>query len=263
MIASVVVTFRRNDFTIMNDEQLLRYSRQIMLPQVDVAGQETLLSARVLIIGLGGLGAPVAMYLAAAGVGELTLVDDDVVDLANLQRQIIHDTQSIGQRKTDSAKKRLNEINPDIKINIISSKLDDKNLRSEINKSDVVIDATDNFKSRFLINAACVAEKKPLVSGAAIRMEGQVSVFDLNKKGSPCYRCLYKDDGTEENQNCTENGVLAPVVGIIGSIQACEGLKILLNVGEPLLGKLLLLDAVTMEWRTIKIKPDPECPVCG
>jgi len=251
----------------MNDEQLLRYSRQIMLPQVDVAGQETLLSSKALIIGLGGLGAPVAMYLAAAGVGELTLVDDDVVDLANLQRQIIHDTGSIGQQKTGSAKKRLHEINPDIKINIISSKLDDKNLRSEIKISDVVIDATDNFKSRFQINAACVAEKKPLVSGAAIRMEGQVSVFDMSIKGSPCYRCLYKDDeadgGIGENQNCTENGVLAPVVGIIGSIQACEALKILLNIGEPLLGKLLLLDAMTMEWRTIKITPDPECPVCG
>ncbi len=251
----------------MNDEQLLRYSRQIMLPQVDVAGQETLLSSKALIIGLGGLGAPVAMYLAAAGVGELTLVDDDVVDLANLQRQIIHDTISIDQRKTESAKKRLHGINPDIKINIINSKLDEKNLRSEIKKSDVVIDATDNFMSRFQINAACVAEKKPLVSGAAIRMEGQVSVFDMNKKGSPCYRCLYKDDETDggisENQNCTENGVLAPVVGIIGSIQACEALKILLKTGEPLIGKLLLLDAMTMEWRIIKINPDPECPVCG
>ena len=251
----------------MNDEQLLRYSRQIMLPQVDVAGQETLLSSRVLIIGLGGLGAPVAMYLAAAGVGELTLVDNDVVDLGNLQRQIIHDTSSIGQRKTDSAKKRLNEINPETKINLISSKPGDNDLRAEIKKSDLIIDATDNFKTRFQINTACVAEKKPLVSGAAIRMEGQVSVFDMSKKGSPCYRCLYKDDGTydggEENQNCTENGVLAPVVGIIGSIQACEGLKILLDLGEPLLGKLLLLDATTMEWRTIKINPDPECPVCG
>ncbi|MFV1993364.1 MAG: ThiF family adenylyltransferase [Acidiferrobacterales bacterium] len=247
----------------MNDEQLLRYSRQIMLPQVDVAGQETLLSSKALIIGIGGLGAPVAMYLAAAGVGELTLVDNDNVDLGNLQRQIIHDTFSIGQRKTDSAKKRLNAINPETKINLISSKLGGSDLRAEIKKSDVIIDATDNFKTRFQINAACVTEKKPLVSGAAIRMEGQVSVFDMSTNGSPCYRCLYKDDGGEENQNCTENGVLAPVVGIIGSIQACESLKILLNLGEPLLGKLLLLDATTMEWRTIKINPDPECPVCG
>lgn len=247
----------------MNDEQLLRYSRQIMLPQVDVAGQDILLASKALIIGMGGLGAPVAMYLAAAGVGELTLVDDDKVDLANLQRQIIYDTQSIGNLKVEAAKERLLKINPEIKINVISSRLSDKELTSEIKKADVVIDATDNFATRFQINTACVAEKKPLVSGAAIRMEGQVSVFDNRLEKSPCYRCLYNDIDNDADQNCTENGVLAPVVGIIGSIQACETIKILIPVGEVLVGKLLLLDASTMEWRTIKVKPDPACPVCG
>lgn len=247
----------------MNDEQLLRYSRQIMLPQVDVAGQDILLSSKALIIGMGGLGAPAAMYLAAAGVGELTLVDNDKVDLANLQRQIIYDTQSIGKLKVEAAQSRLLKINPDTKINSISSRLDEKELRSEIKKADIIIDATDNFKTRFQINAACVAEKKPLVSGAAIRMEGQVSVFDNRLDDSPCYRCLYNDNGDDADQNCTENGVLAPVVGIIGSIQACEAIKILIPVGEVLVGKLLLLDASSMEWRTIKVKPDPECPVCG
>lgn len=247
----------------MNDDQLLRYSRQIMLPQVDVAGQDILLSSKVLIIGLGGLGAPVAMYLAAAGIGELTLVDDDEVDLGNLQRQIIYDTQAIGQVKVKAAKERLLKINPEIIINTINTRLAVDALRSEISKADVVIDATDNFKTRFEINIACVKEKKPLVSGAAIRMEGQVSVFDHRLDDSPCYRCLYNDNDINENQNCTENGVLAPVVGIIGSIQACEAIKILIPVGEVLVGKLLLLDASTMEWRTIKIKPDADCPVCG
>lgn len=247
----------------MNDEQLLRYSRQIMLPQIDVAGQDVLLASKVLIIGLGGLGAPVAMYLAAAGVGELTLVDDDKVDLANLQRQVIYDTQSIGMMKVEAAQARLNKINPEVKINTINSRLDEQALKFEINKADVVIDATDNFETRFQINAACVAEQKPLVSGAAIRMEGQVSVFDNRKKDSPCYRCLYQDSEATTDQTCSENGVLAPVVGIIGSIQANEAIKLLVPAGEPLVGKLLLMDAMTMEWRTIKVKRDPECPVCS
>jgi len=247
----------------MNDDQLLRYSRQIMLPQLDVAGQEKLLASRVLIIGVGGLGAPVAMYLAAAGVGELTLVDDDEVDLANLQRQIIFDTQAIGEKKVTSAMHRLNRINPEIKINTIYSRLVEPELQSEVRKADVVVDATDNFKTRFQINQACVVEKKPLVSGAAIRMEGQVTVFDNRDDDSPCYRCLYNDDGSELDQSCSNNGVLAPVVGIIGSIQACEVIKLILPVGETLVGKLLLLDASHMEWRTIKVRPDPDCPVCG
>lgn len=245
----------------MNDEQLLRYSRQIMLPQIDIAGQEKLLASRALIIGMGGLGSPVAMYLASAGVGQLVIVDDDKVELSNLQRQIAHGVTDIGSAKVASAKQTLINLNPDINVTCIDKRLSDDELAKEIQLADVVIDGTDNFTTRFAINAACVKHQTPLVSGAAIRMEGQVSVFNKTQD-SPCYRCLYKDEG-ELDATCSENGVLSPVVGIIGSIQATEAIKVLLNIGECLDGKLLMLDALHMELRTLKLKKDPKCPVCN
>ena len=246
----------------MNDEQLLRYSRQIMLPQVEIAGQQKLRDASVLIIGLGGLGSPVAMYLAAAGVGKLTLVDHDQVDLSNLQRQIVHTTDSIGTDKVESAREILLKLNPETKIETINQQLDETALGEQVKQADVVIDASDNFPTRFQLNRVCVKNKTPLVSGAAIRLEGQVSVFDASKPDSPCYQCLYKD-GEETEETCSENGILAPVAGIIGSVQATEAIKVILGLGESLVGRLLILDAQTMEWREIKLKKDLDCPVCN
>ena len=246
----------------MNDEQLLRYKRQIMLPQVDIVGQQKLIGSTVLIMGMGGLGSPVAMYLAAAGVGRLVLVDFDVVELSNLQRQIIHQHNSVGMLKVDSARQTLQSLNPNIKVTTIADKLSTDELISKLEAVDCVVDGTDNFASRFAINKACVKSKTPLVSGAAIRFEGQVSVF-TNSQNSPCYQCLYPDTGEELEQTCSENGVLAPVVGIIGSTQATEVLKLLMGVGKTLQARLLILDALTMEWRTLKLKQDPQCPVCS
>lgn len=246
----------------MNDEQLLRYSRQIMLPQVDVAGQRKLLESRVLIVGMGGLGSPVAMYLAAAGVGQLILADFDTVDLSNLQRQILHGSNDIGRPKVESARETLRVLNPEVKVETIIERLEGEALAKQVSEVDLVVDATDNFTTRFILNDACVAARKPLVSGAAIRMEGQVSVFHNEREDSPCYRCLYKDEG-ELAETCSENGVLAPVVGIIGAVQATEALKVLLGIGETLGGRLLLLDALTMEWRSLKLRKDMACPACG
>ncbi|MCK4866269.1 MAG: molybdopterin-synthase adenylyltransferase MoeB [Gammaproteobacteria bacterium] len=245
----------------MNDDQLLRYSRQIMLPKIDVQGQEKLLASRVLIIGMGGLGSPVAMYLAAAGIGHLILVDDDIVELSNLQRQIIHSTSDIGLSKVESAKETIQNLNPEIKITTFAKRLNENELAEEVAAADIVIDGTDNFSSRFDLNAQCVKSNTPLVSGAAIRMEGQISVFNKTPS-SPCYRCLYKDEG-ELDTSCSNNGVLSPVVGIIGSIQATEAIKVLLDIGETLDGKLLVLDALFMEWRTLKLKKDTACPTCS
>jgi molybdopterin/thiamine biosynthesis adenylyltransferase len=242
----------------LNDEQLLRYSRQIMLPNVDVSGQQRLLDSRVLIIGAGGLGSPVAMYLTAAGVGQLTMVDFDEVDLSNLQRQILHGNHDLGRPKVESARDTLAAINPEVVVIAINAKLEGEALLAEVARADVVVDASDNFATRFAVNDACVAARKPLVSGAAIRMEGQVSVFHNERPESPCYRCLYRDEG-ELSQTCSENGVLAPVVGIIGTIQATEVLKVLLGIGDTLDGRLLLLDALTMEWRSMKLRKDPAC----
>ncbi|HEC15389.1 MAG TPA: molybdopterin-synthase adenylyltransferase MoeB [Sedimenticola sp.] len=245
----------------MDDEQLLRYSRQIMLPEIGFEGQESLTRSRVLIIGLGGLGSPAAMYLAAAGVGELVLVDFDQVDLSNLQRQVIHSSASIGRQKVDSARDTLTGINPDCRIYCIDRQLDNEALMEQAGRADLVIDASDNFATRFALNEACVATGTPLVSGAAIRMEGQVSVFS-GRPGEPCYRCLY-GEGIEIEQTCSENGILAPVVGIIGSIQATEAIKILTGAGTTLAGTLLILDALHMQWRSLKLTADPKCPVCG
>ena len=246
----------------MNDQQLLRYSRQIMLPDVDIDGQEKLLAARVLIIGLGGLGSPVAMYLAAAGVGHLVLADFDSVDLSNLQRQIAHTTDRIGQTKVESAAQTLRALNPDIKITCITEALKAESLASQIANVDVVVDCCDNFSTRFAVNAACVAAKIPLVSGAAIRLEGQVAVFDSRDSNCPCYRCLYDED-SEENTTCAANGVLSPLVGVIGSMQALETLKLIVGFGKTLAGKLLLFDARCSQWRELMLPKDTQCPVCS
>lgn len=245
----------------MNDEQLLRYSRQIMLPDVDLDGQDKLLAARVLIIGLGGLGSPVAMYLAAAGVGHLTLVDFDAVDLTNLQRQIVHTTVRIGMNKAASAAQTLRELNPGVKIETIEKLLATDELVAQVKLATVVVDCTDNFQTRFAINAACVAAKVPLVSGAAIRLEGQVAVFDARAETSPCYRCLYEEDS--DDLTCAANGVLAPLVGIIGSMQALETIKLICGFGSSLAGRLLLLDARHSQWRELKLPKDHNCPVCS
>ncbi len=246
----------------MDDNQLLRYSRQIMLPEIDAAGQQRLLEAHVLVVGLGGLGSPVAMYLAAAGVGRLSLVDFDDVDLSNLQRQVAHRTDAIGRPKTESARNTLLALNPDVDITLFETRLEGAALHDAVDSVDVVVDASDNFPTRFALNEACVRTRTPLVSGAAIRMEGQVAVFRSDLPGQPCYRCLYRDEN-EEEETCTQTGVLAPVVGIIGSIQATEVIKVLLDIGERLEGRLLVLDALRMEWRTMRLRQDPKCPVCG
>ncbi len=245
----------------MNNNQLLRYSRQIMLPQVDIEGQQKLLNAKVLIIGAGGLGSPAALYLTAAGIGDLTIYDDDVVDLSNLQRQITHYTADIGTDKVISTKNTLNLLNPDIQVSAIKKHLEGESLTSEVKTADIVLDCSDNFKTRFEINKACVEQKTPLVSGAAIRFEGQITVFLNNQVDSPCYHCLYQPDG-EELQNCATQGVIAPITGIVGSIQALEAMKIIMEIGEILNGRLLLLDGLTMEWQTMRLRKNPACPCC-
>ncbi len=245
----------------MNDEQLLRYSRQILLPQVEIEGQERLLNATVLIIGLGGLGSPVAMYLAAAGIGHLILCDFDSVDLSNLQRQIIHSTQDIGKPKVDSARDSLLALNPQIKVTPLYKQLDEESLTKQIANVDIVLDCTDNLPTRFAINQACVQTKTPLISGAATRMEGQLSVFKGYLPDSPCYRCLYPSDDIL-SETCSQTGILAPLVGIIGSLQALEAMKVIMNVGDTLTGEVLLLDALTMEFSRIKLAKNPKCPIC-
>jgi len=245
----------------MDDEALLRYSRQIMLPELGIEGQQRLRAARALIIGLGGLGSPAAMYLAAAGIGTLELVDDDQVDLSNLQRQILHTTARIGRDKTGSAQAGLNALNPETQLILRNARLCDEALNDAVDAADLVLDCSDNFATRFALNQACHDLRTPLVSGAAIRWDGQITVFD-GQPGSPCYRCLYTEDG-EEELSCSENGVVAPLVGIIGAMQALEAIKLLCGVGEPLGGRLMMLDALRMQWRELRLKPDPACPVCG
>jgi molybdopterin/thiamine biosynthesis adenylyltransferase len=246
---------------MMNDEQLLRYSRQIMLPDVDIDGQEKLLAANVLVIGLGGLGSPVAMYLAAAGVGQMTLVDFDAVDLSNLQRQIVHGTDRVGQNKSFSAAQTLRELNPDVRITCVNQMLDAELLPELVKSHTLVVDCTDNFTTRFAINAACVQAKIPLVSGAAIRLEGQVAVFDARDATSPCYRCLYQE--SDDDLTCAANGVLSPLVGVIGSLQALEAIKIIVGFGQTLAGRVLLFDGRYSQWREIRLPRDTGCPVCA
>ena len=246
----------------MKDEQLLRYSRQIMLPQMDVAGQQRLIDATVLIVGMGGLGCPAAMYLAAAGVGHLIIADDDLVELTNLQRQIAHSESMIGEPKVVSAQQTLLGLNPDLKITALQKSLEGSELSEVVGQADLIVDACDNFTTRFAINSACIEHGKPLVSGAAIRMEGQVAVFDSRNPISPCYQCLYSQ-GDDENASCSENGVMAPLVGIIGAVQAMEAIKLLTGIGESLTGRLLLLDASTMQWREMRLPRDSSCRACG
>ncbi|MGY8821025.1 MAG: molybdopterin-synthase adenylyltransferase MoeB [Pseudomonadales bacterium] len=247
---------------MLSDDELLRYSRQIFLRQVDIEGQLKLKQSRVLIVGLGGLGSPVALYLAAAGVGELHLADFDQLDLTNLQRQIAHDTPSVGLHKVDSAMARLSALNPLVKLVPHRAAMDADTLGAAVAGVDLVLDCTDNFAVREAVNAACVAAVKPLVSGAAIRLEGQLSVFDPRVESSPCYHCLY-GHGTEAELTCSEAGVLGPVVGMVGSLQALEAIKLLVGFGEPLIGRLLLVDALSSRFRELKVKRDPACAVCG
>ena len=246
----------------LDDQQLLRYSRQIMLGDVDIEGQLAWLNSRALIIGAGGLGSPAALYLAAAGVGTLEIIDDDHVDLSNLQRQIAHTTDRIGDSKVASVKAAILAINPDTHVETCDQRLDETALLERIDQADVVLDCTDNFETRFIVNRCCVRTKTPLVSGAAIRMEGHISVFNAADDQSPCYQCLYPPD-QEEQLTCSEAGVLSPLVGVIGSMQALEALKVLAPLGETLMGRLQVYDAKYGQWRTLKLKRDPACPICN
>lgn len=247
---------------MLSDQELLRYSRQVLLSQVDIAGQLRLKQSKALLVGLGGLGSPAALYLAAAGVGELHLADFDSVDLTNLQRQVLHDSASVGQSKVDSALQRLHALNPEVRLVAHRQALDAERLAVAVADVDVVLDCSDNFTTREAVNAACVAAGKPLVSGAAIRLEGQLSVFDTRRPDSPCYHCLY-GHGSEAELTCSEAGVLGPLVGLVGSLQALETLKLLAGFGEPLVGRLLLIDALTTRMRELRVKRDPACTVCA
>ena len=247
----------------MNDDQLLRYSRHILLPEIGVEGQEKLRAARALVIGAGGLGSPIALYLAAAGVGTLTLCDGDTVDLTNLQRQIIHRTEAIGRPKVESARDTLQGVNPETKIEMIAAQVAGEQLHQLVAQADVVIDGCDNFATRHAVNRACVTHKKALVSGAGVRFDGQVSVFDMREASAPCYACLFPEDAQGEELRCAVMGVFAPLTGIVGCIQAAEALKLLTGAGKTLAGQLLLIDALTMEIRTIRLKKDAGCAVCA
>ncbi|PVZ15943.1 MULTISPECIES: molybdopterin-synthase adenylyltransferase MoeB [unclassified Pseudomonas] len=247
---------------MLSDEELLRYSRQVLLPQIDVAGQLRLKQSRVLIVGLGGLGSPVALYLAAAGVGQLHLADFDTVDVTNLQRQVLHGSAEVGLPKVDSALARLGALNPGIELVPHRQALDETRLAEVIGRVDLVLDCSDNFATREAVNAACVSARVPLVSGAAIRLEGQLSVFDPRQASSPCYHCLY-GHGSEEDLTCSQAGVAGPLVGLVGSLQALEALKLLAGFGEPLVGRLLLIDGLGTRFRELRVKRDPDCPVCG
>ncbi|HTH94508.1 MAG TPA: molybdopterin-synthase adenylyltransferase MoeB [Rhodocyclaceae bacterium] len=247
----------------MNDDQLIRYSRHILLPEIDVEGQEKLLAARVLIIGAGGLGSPAALYLAAAGVGTIALADGDTVDMTNLQRQILHRAETVGTPKVLSGQKALAAINPECIVVPLNERLDETHLETEIAKADVVLDCCDNFATRHAVNRACVKLGKPLVSGAAIRFDGQISVFDPRRINAPCYHCLFPEGEDVEEVRCAVMGVFAPLTGIIGTMQAAEALKLIVGCGEPLVGRLLLLDGMAMKWREIKVPRDPHCVVCG
>jgi adenylyltransferase/sulfurtransferase len=247
----------------MDDEQLLRYSRHILLPEIGIEGQQRLLDAHVLMIGAGGLGSPAALYLASAGIGTLTICDGDVVDLTNLQRQIVHREAAVGQPKVASARDTLLAINPRVNINAVQERVAGDRLAQLVAAADIVLDGSDNFATRHAVNRACVATRKPLVSGAGIRFDGQLAVFDLRSAQSPCYACLFPESAETEEMRCAVMGVFAPLVGIIGAMQAAETLKILCGAGESLNGRLLLLDALRMDVRTVKLQRDPGCAVCA
>ncbi|HET9646516.1 MAG TPA: HesA/MoeB/ThiF family protein [Burkholderiaceae bacterium] len=247
----------------MDDSQLLRYSRHILLDEIGIEGQQRLMSSHALVIGAGGLGSPVALYLGTAGVGTLTLVDHDTVDLTNLQRQIAHSQARIGAPKAESAAQSVAAINPDVKVQAVVQRADVALLDRLIAQADVVIDCTDNFKTRHAVNAACVGHRKPLVAGAAIRFDAQLSVYDVRDEGCPCYACLFPPESGFEDVACSTMGVFAPLVGIVGSLQAAEALKLLAGVGSSLAGRLQMLDARTMEWSEIRVQRSADCPVCA
>ncbi|HEX2197307.1 MAG TPA: molybdopterin-synthase adenylyltransferase MoeB [Burkholderiales bacterium] len=246
----------------MNDQQLLRYSRHLLLPEFGIEGQERLQRAHALVVGAGGLGCPAALYLAAAGVGRLTLADSDEVDLTNLQRQILYRAEVVGTPKVDAARAALNALNPEVTVKGLRKRLGPAEAEELVAQADIVLDCTDNFATRHLLNRACVNQRKPLVSGAAIRFDGQVMVFDLRDAGAPCYACLFPEGGEVEEVQCSVMGVFAPLTGIVGATQAMEALKLLAGIGASLSGRLLLLDAKNADWRVVRVSRDPACPVC-
>ncbi|MBG7621827.1 molybdopterin-synthase adenylyltransferase MoeB [Herbaspirillum sp. AP02] len=247
----------------MDDQQLLRYSRHILLDEIDIAGQTRLLQGHALVIGAGGLGSPAAMYLASAGVGRITLVDHDTVDLTNLQRQIMHTTARVGQAKVDSGREALQQINPGVQVTALAERVEGERLQALVADADVVLDCSDNFATRHAVNRACVAAGVPLVSGAAIRFDGQVSVFDSRQETAPCYACLFPPEREFEEVQCATMGVFSPLVGIIGTVQAAEAIKLLAGIGRSLAGRLLILEARDMEWTSITVGRDHQCPVCA
>jgi molybdopterin/thiamine biosynthesis adenylyltransferase len=247
----------------VNDDQLLRYSRHVLLDELGIEGQARIIASRVLIIGAGGLGSPAAYYLASAGIGTLVLADDDTVDLTNLQRQILHTTDRIGQPKADSGRRTLNAINPEVEVIALTVRLAGDALAAEVAKADVVLDCSDNFATRHAVNRACVAHGTPLVSGAAIRFDGQVSTFDLRDAAAPCYHCLFPDGDDVQEERCATMGVFSPLVGIVGSMQAAEAIKLIAGVGKSLSGRLLMLEALSMEWHSVRVARDPGCTVCS
>ena len=247
----------------MNDEQLLRYSRHILLPEIGVEGQERLRAARALVVGAGGLGCPAALYLAASGIGRLTLADPDRVDLTNLQRQILFRTDSIGARKVDAAAAALGALNPEVELVALAARLEGDALERLVAGADVVLDCSDNFATRHAVNRACVRHARPLVSGAALRFDGQIAVFDLRRPDAPCYACLFPEGGETEELRCAVMGVFAPLTGTIGALQALEAVKIVSGAGQPASGRLLMLDARNAEWRSVRVSKDPDCPVCA
>jgi molybdopterin/thiamine biosynthesis adenylyltransferase len=246
----------------MTDEQLLRYGRHILLDDIGIEGQQRLLASKVLMVGAGGLGSPVGLYLASAGVGDIRIADDDVVELSNLQRQIIHNNQRLGQLKVESAKAAIHQLNPETQVHALAERLSGQALADQVGQVDLVVDCCDNFQTRHAINRACVQAKVPLVSGAAIRFEGQVCVFDTRKPDGACYHCLFPEADDVSPVNCATMGVFAPLVGIIGSLQAAEAIKVLANIGQPLVGRLVMFDARLTHWHEVKVPKDPRCPVC-
>lgn len=248
---------------MLNDDDLYRYSRQMLLPDMDIEGQRKLLRSKVLIVGAGGLGCPAALYLAGSGVGHITVCDSDSVDLSNLQRQIAYSTAEIGENKARLLVQRMRALNPSIQAHALELRLRKENLQEQVRQADIVIDASDNFLTRFALNDACFAEKKPLVSGAAIRLQGQISVFHFDLSHSPCYRCLYNDEADAPGETCSASGILGPIVGVIGSLQALEAIKILAGIGDTLAGRLLIFAADSLAWRTLTLHKDPSCKLCG
>ena len=247
----------------MNDLQLLRYSRHILLDPIGVEGQQKLLDARVLVVGAGGLGSPAAMYLAAAGVGTIALADGDTVDLTNLQRQILHATDSIGQPKVESGRATLARLNPETRVETIDVRLEGDALDTQVARADVVLDCSDNFATRHAVNRSCVKHRKPLVSGAAIRFDAQLAVFDLRQPDSPCYACLFPEDAEQAEERCAVMGVFAPLTGMIGTLQAAEALKLITGAGDTLAGRLVIFDALKSDWRKLRLSRDKRCNVCG